>query len=147
MPEEIIHQKHRLSSFQIIISGFVGVILLGALLLMLPVSTTEGCITPFNETLFTATSAVCVTGLVVQDTGSMAAAPSSSIKNVPRRINCVSRTTPPTFGAEIASCMVLRCIREIFRPDSNANDAATVTTPSPPICISARMTAWPKPDQ
>ena len=34
MPEEIIHQKHRLSSFQIIISGFVGVILLGALLLM-----------------------------------------------------------------------------------------------------------------
>ena len=70
MPEEIIHQKHRLSSFQIIISGFVGVILLGALLLMLPVSTTEGRITPFNETLFTATSAVCVTGLVVQDTGS-----------------------------------------------------------------------------
>ena len=70
MPEEIIHQKHRLSSFQIIISGFVGVILLGALLLMLPVSTTETCITPFNETLFTATSAVCVTGLVVQDTGS-----------------------------------------------------------------------------
>ena len=70
MPEEIIHQKHRLSSFQIIISGFVGVILLGALLLMLPVSTAEGCITPFNETLFTATSAVCVTGLVVQDTGS-----------------------------------------------------------------------------
>ena len=44
--------------------------MLGALLLMLPVSTTEGCITPFNETLFTATSAVCVTGLVVQDTGS-----------------------------------------------------------------------------
>ena len=37
---------------------------------MLPVSTTERCITPFNETLFTATSAVCVTGLVVQDTGS-----------------------------------------------------------------------------
>ncbi len=70
MPKEIIHQKHRLSSFQIIISGFVGVILLGALLLMLPVSTTEGCITSFNETLFTATSAVCVTGLVVQDTGS-----------------------------------------------------------------------------
>ena len=70
MSEEMVCRKHRLSSFQIIISGFVGVILLGALLLMLPVSTTEGCITPFNETLFTATSAVCVTGLVVQDTGS-----------------------------------------------------------------------------
>ena len=70
MPEEIIRRKRRLSSFQIIILGFAGVILLGALLLMLPISTTGENVTPFNETLFTATSAVCVTGLVVQDTGS-----------------------------------------------------------------------------
>ena len=70
MPEEIIRRKRRLSSFQIIILGFAGVILLGALLLMLPISTTGGNVTPFNESLFTATSAVCVTGLVVQDTGS-----------------------------------------------------------------------------
>ena len=70
MPEEIIRRKRRLSSFQIIILGFAAVILLGALLLMLPISTTGGNVTPFNETLFTATSAVCVTGLVVQDTGS-----------------------------------------------------------------------------
>ena len=67
---ENIRRKRRLSSFQIIILGFAGVILLGALLLMLPISTTAGGVTPFNETLFTATSAVCVTGLVVQDTGS-----------------------------------------------------------------------------
>ena len=67
MPEEIIRRKRRLSSFQIIILGFAAVILLGALLLMLPISTTGGNVTPFNETLFTATSAVCVTGLVVQD--------------------------------------------------------------------------------
>lgn len=70
MSEKIIYRKFRLSSFQIIILGFAGVILLGALLLMLPISTTEGCVTPFNEALFTATSAVCVTGLVVHDTGS-----------------------------------------------------------------------------
>ena len=70
MPEEQIHRKRRLSSFQIIILGFAGVILLGALLLMLPISTTGRTVTPFNEALFTATSAVCVTGLVVQDTGS-----------------------------------------------------------------------------
>ena len=70
MPEELIHRKRRLSSFQIIILGFAGVILLGALLLMLPISTTGRTVTPFNETLFTATSAVCVTGLVVRDTGS-----------------------------------------------------------------------------
>ena len=70
MSEEVVCRKHRLSSFQIIILGFAGVILLGALLLMLPLSTTAGCVTPFHEALFTATSAVCVTGLVVQDTGS-----------------------------------------------------------------------------
>ena len=70
MPEELIYRKRRLSSFQIIILGFAGVILLGALLLMLPISTTGENVTPFNETLFTATSAVCVTGLIVQDTGS-----------------------------------------------------------------------------
>ena len=70
MSEKIIYRKFRLSSFQIIILGFAGLILLGTLMLMLPISTTEGCVTPFNEALFTATSAVCVTGLVVQDTGS-----------------------------------------------------------------------------
>ena len=70
MSEEMACRKHRLSSFQIIILGFAGVIMLGALLLMLPLSTTAGCVTPFHEALFTATSAVCVTGLVVQDTGS-----------------------------------------------------------------------------
>ena len=70
MPKEIIHRRRRLSSFQIIILGFAGVILLGSLLLMLPIATITGCITPFNEALFTATSAVCVTGLIIQDTGS-----------------------------------------------------------------------------
>ena len=70
MSEEMVCRKRRLSSFQIIILGFAGVILLGALLLMLPLSTTAGCVTPFHDALFTATSAVCVTGLVVQDTGS-----------------------------------------------------------------------------
>lgn len=46
------------------------IIIIGSLLLMLPISSVSGKVTPFNESLFTATSAVCVTGLVVQDTGS-----------------------------------------------------------------------------
>ena len=70
MPKEIIHRRRRLSSFQIIILGFAWVILMGSLLLMLPIATITGCVTPFNEALFTATSAVCVTGLIIQDTGS-----------------------------------------------------------------------------
>lgn len=48
--------------------GFAGVILIGALLLMLPFCAADGRVTPFPDTLFTATSAVCVTGLVVRDT-------------------------------------------------------------------------------
>ena len=62
--------KKRLSTFQIILLGFAGVILLGALLLMMPISSAERVVTPFNEALFTSTSAVCVTGLIVKDTGS-----------------------------------------------------------------------------
>ena len=65
-----IHKKKHLSSFQLIILGFAGVILFGAIILMLPVSSAEGVMTPFNQTLFTSTSAVCVTGLAVLDTGS-----------------------------------------------------------------------------
>ena len=62
--------KKRLTTFQTIFLGFSGVILIGTLLLMLPISSASGKVTPFNQSLFTATSAVCVTGLVVQDTGS-----------------------------------------------------------------------------
>jgi len=58
----------RISSFQIIIGSFLAVILTGTLLLMLPVSSAEGVATSFGDALFTATSAVCVTGLVVHDT-------------------------------------------------------------------------------
>ena len=49
---------------------FAAVILIGAALLMLPISAQERTVTPFHEALFTATSAVCVTGLVVRDTAS-----------------------------------------------------------------------------
>lgn len=60
--------KRKLSSSQIILFGFLLVILTGALLMMLPVSAADGKSTPFLDCLFTSTSAVCVTGLVVYDT-------------------------------------------------------------------------------
>ena len=68
--EETYHRKRHLTSFQIIIFGFAGAILIGALLLMLPFSTQSREVTPFHDALFTSASAVCVTGLVVQDTAS-----------------------------------------------------------------------------
>ena len=57
-----------LTSFQVIILGFLGLILAGSLLLMLPIAAKSGQFTMPEEALFTATSAVCVTGLVVRDT-------------------------------------------------------------------------------
>ena len=61
--------RHRhITSFQVISLGFLSAILLGSLLLMLPIATKSGQCTSFLDALFTATSAVCVTGLVVNDT-------------------------------------------------------------------------------
>jgi trk system potassium uptake protein TrkH len=60
--------EFRFTTFQIIAVSFIALILAGTLLLMLPVSSrTEGSAS-FSDCLFTATSAVCVTGLVVRDT-------------------------------------------------------------------------------
>lgn len=61
-------KRRHLSSFQLIILSFAGVILLGAFLLMQPFCTQGKIRTPFIQALFTATSSVCVTGLVVKDT-------------------------------------------------------------------------------
>lgn len=53
---------------QIILIEFAGVILLGAFLLTLPISSKTHEWTSFIDALFTSTSAVCVTGLIVFDT-------------------------------------------------------------------------------
>ena len=57
------------SALPMIAGGFLGIILLGSLLLTLPVASATGARVPWFDTLFTSTSAVCVTGLVVRDTG------------------------------------------------------------------------------
>ncbi len=48
--------------------SFLGVILTGTALLMLPAASVENKVTPFIDALFTSTSATCVTGLIVVDT-------------------------------------------------------------------------------
>jgi len=61
-------KTEKITPAQIIILGFLLLIALGTLLLMLPFSTRDGGGASFPDALFTATSATCVTGLVVQDT-------------------------------------------------------------------------------
>lgn len=60
--------KKQLSSIKIIALGYFCVVVAGTLLLMLPFASADGKSAPFVDALFTATSASCVTGLVVRDT-------------------------------------------------------------------------------
>ena len=60
-------RKAKLSTTRIIALGFALIILIGALLLTLPIATRTGEVN-FLNSLFTATSATCVTGLIVADT-------------------------------------------------------------------------------
>lgn len=57
------------SPYLSMIFGFLILILMGTLFLMLPISSADGCVTSFTTAFFTATSAACVNGLVLVDTG------------------------------------------------------------------------------
>ena len=64
-----VHKRHLgLRAPTVLALGFALTILVGALVLMLPVSAADGQITPFLDALFTAASASCVTGLVTVST-------------------------------------------------------------------------------
>ena len=60
--------NNKLNSVHLIPLSFLGAILIGTLFLILPVSSAAGQWTPPIDALFTATTSVCVTGLVVVDT-------------------------------------------------------------------------------
>ncbi|MCM3766353.1 TrkH family potassium uptake protein [Neobacillus niacini] len=62
-------KKFKLDPPKILVLGFATLILIGAILLTMPISTVDGQGLSFLNALFTATSATCVTGLVVVDTG------------------------------------------------------------------------------
>lgn len=64
-------RQWQLHPTQVLALGFLGVILLGTVLLMVPLATVDNRGLPWLDAVFTATSAVCVTGLVVVDTGTV----------------------------------------------------------------------------
>ena len=63
-------KKTKLAPTQIIAIAFAVIVLVGALLLTLPIASRDGRSAGFLNALFTSTSATCVTGLVMYDTGS-----------------------------------------------------------------------------
>jgi len=64
-----LYRRSGFNALPMIALGFLGLILVGSLLLTLPVASASGRRIPWFDALFTSTSAVCVTGLVVRDTG------------------------------------------------------------------------------
>ena len=60
--------KTKLNGVQILALGFLAVIIIGAVILSLPISSRSGEPTNFLDAIFTSTSAVCVTGLITLDT-------------------------------------------------------------------------------
>ncbi len=68
-PQELKKKKISFTPTQVLAVGFIVVMFLGAVLLSLPQATVDGKGISFINALFTSTSAVCVTGLVVVDTG------------------------------------------------------------------------------
>ena len=65
----IVSKARKASPFQVIAFGFAALVLFGTALLCLPISKTNPASGGFLEALFTSCSAVCVTGLVVVNTG------------------------------------------------------------------------------
>ncbi|MGB3366166.1 MAG: TrkH family potassium uptake protein [Acidaminobacteraceae bacterium] len=61
--------KKDLNPAQVIVLGFGGLVFIGAFLLNLPIASNSGESIGFVNALFTSTSAICVTGLAVVDTG------------------------------------------------------------------------------
>src|SRR5438128_11677206 len=68
LPKRSALVRFELNPAQTIVVGFATIVLAGAFLLSLPVASAAGRPVPFLTALFTATSATCVTGLVVVDT-------------------------------------------------------------------------------
>lgn len=60
--------RQPVSPMQLILRGYLAIILIGAFLLSLPIAARGGESTPFSDCFFTATSATCVTGLIRYDT-------------------------------------------------------------------------------
>ena len=94
--------KTKLSSLHLIIAGFLSVILLGTILLILPVSTKSGIPASFADALFTSTSAVCVTGLVITDTASYWSAFGQAVILVLIQIGGLSIVLVATFIAAVS---------------------------------------------
>jgi len=100
-------------------AAFAGIILAGALLLMTPYASATGDKLSFVDALFTATSAVCVTGLVVVDTGTYFSAFGQSVLLMLIQVGGLGVMTVATFFAVISSKKITLKERLVIQEATN----------------------------
>lgn len=108
-----------LSIYQKLSAAFAGIILVGALLLMTPYATAMGDNLSFVDALFTATSAVCVTGLVVVDTGTYFSVFGQSVLIILIQVGGLGIMTVATLLAVISSKKITLKERLVIQEATN----------------------------
>ena len=116
--------KVKLSHTQIIAIGFLIMIGLGTLLLSLPVATADGSRAPLLTTLFTAVSASCVTGLILQDTATYWSAFGKTVIIVLIQIGGLGVMTISTLFFLLLRQRVGRPDAAVYGVQHRANDGA-----------------------
>ena len=128
------------TTFQIIIAGFLAVILAGAFLLTLPVSSTAGSRTSFADALFTAASAVCVTGLVVKDTALYWSYFGQAVILVLIQIGGLGIITVTALIASVSGRKITLLQRSVLQESISANQLGGVVKLTTFICKVALAT-------
>ena len=113
---------------RVMVMGFALIILIGAILLSLPISTNSGKGINFVDALFTATSAVCVTGLIVVDTGTYWSAFGQTIIILLIQIGGLGFMTIGTLFALIAKKKINLKERILIQESLNQFDLSGVVT-------------------
>ncbi len=114
----------RLKSEWLIIYSFLGLSLIGAALLLIPAATAHGRI-PVIDALFTATSAVCVTGLTVVDTGTYYAGFGQSVILILIQLGGLGIITISTFFAILLGKRMPLRQGEVVRQTHSSIDPAS----------------------
>ena len=110
-------RKKKFSPVKVVAVGFAILILIGGLLLCTPFASSNGSSTSFIDSIFTATSAVCVTGLAVKNTALHWSAFGKGVILALIQIGGLGFMSIATFISK------------------------------PPICMSAKITPFPNADQ
>ena len=138
------YKLHKLNTAQIITLSFAGVIFVGGLILWLPFCTAAGQTTSFSDAMFTATTCVCVTGLVTVTTATHWSLIGKLVILLLIQIGGIGLIALASIiFISLNKKIILRFFRLIFLFREIKIMLARAIRPIPPIWISKRITSLP----